>query len=244
MQPTLRVAVVDAGGSGTRTASVLAARARARGLALSIERFPRGRDLVRPYRAHHDVLVIDLDGPGADGLDTARRVRRLDAAVQILFTAATAARAVEGYAVGAVGYLVAPVPSSAMDAALTHVVERTSTLRPRVIALRRGPDAIRIETDAITSAERAGRGVVVHTLDGDHRVPGTLTSLEALLPAGEFHRSHHGHVVNLRHVVRVDALRCDVVDGAAVPISRPRRRAFVEAVRERYRVAAAHEHSG
>ncbi|WP_282945201.1 LytR/AlgR family response regulator transcription factor [Cellulomonas endometrii] len=236
MPPTLRVAIVDTAESSARTARLLDAHARARGLRLSVRRFCDGRELLCSYRAQDDVLFLDADDPASGGVDTARRVRRLDKAVQIVFTAQSAARAIEGYAVGALDYLITPVPSPVLDATLAHVAELARGLESRTVSLPHGRGSIRIETDAITYVESVSRGVVVHTLDGDHRVARPLSTLEAMLPARGFYRCHQGRVVNLRHVVRVASLRCDVVDGAVIPISRPRRRAFVQALQDRYRL--------
>lgn len=84
----------------------------------------------------------------------------------------------------------------------------------------------------IRRLEADGDHVRVHTLDGEHRVRGTLSDFERKLSASEaFVRIHRSHLVNAAHVREVQPyLHGDYVavvsDGAELRIPRTRRKAL------------------
>ena len=56
-----------------------------------------------------DVVFMDIDLPGMNGMDAAAQMRRSDATTQIVFVTSLAQYAVRGYQVDAAGFIVEPV---------------------------------------------------------------------------------------------------------------------------------------
>ncbi len=190
-----------------------------------------GAQLVEQYRSDVDILFLDVDMPGMDGFTAAQQIRQLDADVVIVFVTALGHYAIRGYEVGALSYLVKPVPYFAFSQQLMRSV---ATVRRRpvddfLVLPTRGGIA-RIPTTDILYAESARRHTVVHTADGAYQAPITLKQLEDDLSGRAFYRSNNCYVVNLRHVTGVQEGDCLLADGSRLAISRSRRRGFMAAL--------------
>ncbi|NKY11021.1 LytR/AlgR family response regulator transcription factor [Cellulomonas hominis] len=203
---------------------------REQGVDLRVTVHPDGSRLVAGADHPADLLLLDIEMPGVDGLAVAARVRERDTSVSIVFVTRAAGLAVRGYGVGATGFVVKPVPYEAVAREVARAVaaaERRGA-RPVVLASDRGH--LRLEARDIVAFEGAGRRVVVHTLGGRHVIPGPLKAVEAACAGLGFARCHHGYVVNLDHVRAADHAACELVTRQVVPISRARRTAFLAAL--------------
>ena len=56
-----------------------------------------------------DIIIFDIDMPGINGIDTARKLREMDSNVTIIFVTNIAKYAINGYEVDAVDYILKPV---------------------------------------------------------------------------------------------------------------------------------------
>lgn len=81
----------------------------ARGVACELRAFEDGQALVDAYAPGVDLLLLDIDMPGLSGMDAAHRIRERDERVIIVFCTNLVARALDGYAVAALDFLVKPI---------------------------------------------------------------------------------------------------------------------------------------
>ena len=88
---------------------------------------------------------------------------------------------------------------------------------------------IRLNASDVLYAESVGHNVVYHLESGQVANRETLKSVEEKLAGRHFARCNNGNLVNLAHVERLDRNQV-IVAGTALPISRPRRKAFMEAL--------------
>jgi DNA-binding LytR/AlgR family response regulator len=194
-----------------------------------------GAQLVEQYRSDVDILFLDVDMPGMDGFTAAQQIRQLDSDVVIVFVTALGHYAIRGYEVGALSYLVKPVPYFAFSQQLMRSVAavRRRPVDDFLVLPTRGGIA-RIPTADIVYAESARRHTVVHTADGAYQAPITLKQLEDDLSGRAFYRSNNCYVVNLRHVTGVQEGDCLLADGSRLAISRSRRRGFMAALTDHF----------
>ena len=61
------------------------------------------------YKMIFDIIIFDIDMPGINGIDTARKLREMDSNVTIIFVTNIAQYAINGYEVDAVDYILKPV---------------------------------------------------------------------------------------------------------------------------------------
>lgn len=190
-------------------------------LAMNIREYESGDDLLTHWhRGDADLLFLDVEMPGTDGLETARRIRRTDETVTMLFVTNMAQYAINGYEVNAVDYVLKPL--SYYDFALKF----TKAAR----AMQGRADAI-VSIDSVNGLRNAPIGeisyievfdhyLLFHMTDGGRiRARGSITRQTRELHDYGFSRIHKSFLVNLRHV---DSLTATVLicSGVELPIGR------------------------
>ena len=80
------------------------------GTEFEVSVFADGVDILEDYRAVYDVIFLDVEMKHLDGMTTAERIRQMDADVILIFITNMAQYAIRGYSVGALDYVLKPVP--------------------------------------------------------------------------------------------------------------------------------------
>lgn len=201
-----------------------------RGVPLDIRHHADGDALLAAHDSSVDLVLLDVEMPGTDGIDVAAQIRAADRQVAVAFVTHAAHRAAQGFGVDALDFLVKPVRYEALSRTVDRARARVATLAASAVVLDLDTGHLRIDAAEIVLLEAAGRYVDVHTLEGRYRAKGPLKSIEARLSGRGFYRCHHGYVVNLVHVVGARQESCSLVNGRTAPISRPRRAGFLAAL--------------
>ena len=193
--------------------------------------FSNGMELISDYRPEWDVIFLDIEMPVVDGLSAARRIREVDGDVFIVFITAFAQYAVDSYSVSALDYILKPVNYYAVALKLMQVQRLLRQRSDRSIIIRNSDGIQRLALRDIYYIEILNHTLTYHTTKGIRSATGstTMKSLEESLGGDGFARCSQGHLVNLRCAdsVEKDALR--LVNGERIPISRNRRKSFLQA---------------
>ncbi|MEV1069644.1 LytTR family transcriptional regulator DNA-binding domain-containing protein [Streptomyces sp. NPDC050263] len=178
-----------------------------------------------------DVVFLDIQMPGLDGLDLARLLTGFARPPLVVFVTAHEDFAVQAFDLKAVDYVLKPVRKER----LAEAVRRAAELRgaaPRIPVHEPDPDHIPVElggvtrfvaVDDITHVEAQGDYARLHTDRGSHLVRIPLSTLEERWRARGFVRIHRRHLVALRHIgeLRLDAGTVSVlVGGEELQVSR------------------------
>ena len=185
------------------------------GTEFAVTEFADGMELLDDYRPVYDILFLDVEMKHLDGMETARRVRELDKDVIIVFITNMAQYAIGGYAVGALDYVLKPVPYFAFSQQLRKAEEQ---LRRRAR-----------HSSLISYLESEGHRVHFYTEEGDFVAAGTLKAFEEKLAERPFARCNSGYLVNLAQVKSVQQGMVQV-GPYELQVSRPRRKAFLAAL--------------
>ena len=70
----------------------------------------------------YDLIFLDIDMKLSNGMEAAKRLRKIDGQVALIFETQLAQYAVEGYLVDAVGYLVKPIEYYALSLVMTKAL--------------------------------------------------------------------------------------------------------------------------
>jgi len=200
-----------------------------KGVELQLSLFRDGSEILDGYRPVYDIIFLDIEMPGINGMEAAERIRARDGDVVMVFITNMVQYAIRGYAVGALDYVLKPVNyytfSTKLDRAVAMVRRKTSGQ----VVLNRPDGLVRLETRQIYYVEVQSRMLHYHTELGEFTVRGTLQAAEAELEKYHFARCNYWYLVNLFHVteVRRDTV---AVAGHELEISRRNRTAFMTAV--------------
>lgn len=223
----LRVAIVeDHDTTALQLQDHLEQFGRENGLSVRISRFSDGAKLVGDYRHDWDLLLLDVDMPVMNGIETARAVRQVDAQVLIIFITNLAQYAIKGYEVDALDYVLKPVSYYALAMRLKKALRMLRSTDEKALMLKRDGDMVRVPLSQIYYIEIYNHSLLYYTADGSIKITGaynTLGELEQQLAGHGFARCHNCYLVNLRYVDGIGHGSLKVFD-AELPISRGRRK--------------------
>ena len=174
-----------------------------------------------------DLLILDIDMRGMDGMALARKIREKDAKIPILFLTNKREYVFEGYEVKALRYLLKPMSEEKLFPLLSEVHTAAREDGQSLIVSVDG-EHCKIAVSDILYLEADGHYVRIHTVKRDYMVKRAFTELAAELADG-FVSTHRSYLVHLFHVERVQRTECILSDGSSIPVSRNSYKAVNEA---------------
>lgn len=226
----LHIAAVDGDPSALERLQRLLAQYQAqRGISAELSIFRGGEQLLEHYRPVYDVIFLEIELSGMNGMEAARRIRQLDQDTAIIFLTHLAQYAIQGYRVGALDFLLKPADYPGLSAALDRAVRLAEARPPARIVLAQPGGAVRLEVRQIYYVEIQDRHLHYHTDQGEYILRGSMRQAEQQLAGCHFVRCNYWYLVNLHHVT---AIKRDIVVAAGheLTISRRCRSAFLAAV--------------
>ena len=226
----IRIAVVeDESAVQEQLAGYVQRYTRQYGTQFELTMFADGVEILEDYRPVYDIILLDVEMKHLDGMETAQRIRALDAEVLLIFITNMAQYAIKGYAVGALDYILKPVPYFAFSQQLQKAVGQLTRRQRHYLAVPVDGGLRRLDSSAVYYIESEGHRIHFYTEDGDFSAPGTLKTIEEKLVGRPFARCNSGYLVNLAQVLGVQ--QNDLQVGPyTLQISRPRRKAFLAAL--------------
>lgn len=185
-----------------------------------------------------DILLLDIDMPGMDGLSLARRLRGRGEEAQIIFVTGLSDYALEGYDVEAVSYLLKPVKKERLYACLDRAKARCGREEPALLLETPGGMA-RVKCKDVCYLESDAHDTQVHAVPGAEPLrcrTGIRQMEERLEGSGQpFFRIHRSYLVNLAYVNRIARKEVVMDNGEALPVAKNRWEALNRAYLEYYR---------
>lgn len=198
------------------------------GHTFDIRSFGSGAEFLAGYQPIYDIVFMDINLPGRNGMDTAMALRKLDTAVILIFVTNLIRYAAQGYDVDAMAFLLKPVSYENFSLKLMRALSRCS-LRATDLCLNTSDGICRISPGRVKYIETSGHYLIYHTTDGDYTTYGNMKDAEAGLDPRQFIRSNRCYLVNLAFVRAIRGHML-LVGGDELQISRPRRAAVMEAL--------------
>ena len=179
------------------------------GTPFEVTEFTDGMEILEDYRPQFDIIFLDVEMKHLDGMETARRIRERDGGVLIVFITNMAQYAIKGYSVGALDYVLKPVPYFAFSQQLQKALGQLEKRERHYLAVAVDGGMRRLDAAEIYYLESEGHKVHFYTEKEDFVVPGTLKNYEEKLVGRAFARCNSGYLVNLAQVsgVQQDMVR-------------------------------------
>ena len=189
--------------------------------------FNDAESILKNYKKEYDLILMDIEMPGINGMDAAEKIREMDEEVVIMFITNMAAYAIRGYSVGALDFVMKPINYYTFSMKMTRALKRVPKkgMKPIILTL---PDGVKkLDAKQIYFVEVQNRMLHYHTDKGEYVVRGTLQSAEKMLSEYSFTKCNHWYLVNLAHVTEVRG-QIAMVGGFEVEISRRNKSAFLK----------------
>ena len=201
------------------------------GVDFTLTCFASGEEFLNKYRPAYDLVLMDIGLPGHNGMETAAALRERDRSVTLIFVTNMAQFAVKGYEVDAFDFVVKPVGYSNFALKLQRALNKLDTRRDSEVLVTLSDSMVRLSASQIKYIEISGHRMVYHTTDGELYAYGNLKEVEASLGGGMFARCNNCYLVNLNYVRAVQG-HTVTVGTDELQISRPRRKAFIQALND------------
>jgi two-component system LytT family response regulator len=169
-----------------------------------------------------DLTFMDIGMPKMDGIELGSKIKGM---TSIIYLTAYRNYAPESYDNDAIDYLVKPVSfekfQECIDKALAKIElrEREAAKEPIIFIPGSGRTKIRVNKSEIVRIQGASNYIWVITHEHHHLAYISMGQMASYLPKKIFVRIHKCHIVNLAHVIQVDANTVYMPGGQELPIS-------------------------
>lgn len=199
-------------------------------ITVDIEMFPSAESFLFRYAEQKafDILLLDVEMPSMNGVELAKRIRKENDAVQIIFITGYPDYISEGYEVSALHYLVKPLSETKLFEVLNRAVLKIRK-NEKSLYLSLPGEMVRIPIYEIKYLEVQQNYVTVHSKK-DYTVKKTLGEFERELDE-RFYRMGRSFIVNLSCIDKITKTDVFLSDGSVISLSRgqyePLNKAFI-----------------
>lgn len=227
----MNIAVVDDDAAQRQALLALLEKYRGeKGLPFDVETFASGIEFLHGPTDRFDLLLLDIQMPGVNGLECARLVRERGWEGPIFFVTDYAQYAISAFDVDAKGYLVKPVGYPLLARQLDRVVPELARHEESYLYLGGSRDLRRVALSEVAYIVSKGHYVNIRTASGKLTELASIKELDEELQDKGFFRIGSGAIVNLAQVEAVDGQEV-IVAGEKLQVSRARKKPFMDALR-------------
>ena len=194
--------------------------AEARHIKFHIQTYPSAEAFLFDFSENRnfDLLFLDIEMAGMNGIQLARKIRAENETVQLCFITGYPDYMNQGYDVNALHYLLKPVSVEKLFEVCDRFLKSTET-QPRFFLFSLGKEVVRVYEKDLYYGEAQGHYMFLHTRQGELKLRTTVPELEKQLGEG-FFRPSRSFLVNLRYVTRITKTEILLEQGVAVPLGK------------------------
>lgn len=185
-----------------------------------IHEFSSGKDLLSCFvKGMYEVIILDVEMPELNGLETAEKIRQMDKSVIISFLTNYAEFAVRGYEVNAYRYILKGQPDYLYMQQLRSIFEECQQ-RFRMYQFSNKNLAFKFRLIDILYFEGHKRKIIVFTSTGELEYGGNFTDICSELLKYNFILVNRGLLVNLEKIYNISKSDIILSNGKKIPIGR------------------------
>ena len=196
----------------------------------SVKTFSSAESLLFHGCEEFDILLLDIEMAGMNGVELAKRVRERDETSVIIFVTGYSEYIAEGYDVQALNFLVKPIDRMKLFSVLDKAAKLLSK-NEKVLSLEQKGETFIVPLREIRFLEVSGNYVSVYA-KSVFTVKKTLADLERQLD-DRFVRTGRSFIVNLMYIRRITKTDVFLSTDESVPLSRGMYEAINRALIER-----------
>jgi two-component system, LytTR family, response regulator LytT len=226
----IRTAIVEDEALPSKTLKdMLDKYASSKNIVLDILTFSDGEHFLDYKVESFDVVFMDINLPGKNGMSVAKELRKRNPYTILIFVTDLAQFAIKGYEVDAMDFLVKPVNyehlSSRLDKIINIIKERDKEIK---IQFRTNKGIVAISPNHIRYLEVIDHTLILHLENEVVYASGSLNEMENKLSQYGFSRCNHCYLVNLAFVTSIAKYTVHMQEDSLI-ISRNKKKQFLEA---------------
>ncbi len=199
--------------------NMLAEWAAVAGHSVCVSEFASAEQFLFEYedKSDYDILLLDVEMGEMDGVTLAKKLRKVNETVQIVFITGYSDYISEGYEVAALHYLMKPVKQEKLFEVLCRAAEKVQKNEKQLL-LESSGELFRIPLYQIRYVDVQHNYVTVHATE-EVTVKKTLGEIEGVLD-DRFFRVGRSAIVNLSCISRVTKTDIVLQDGTLISLPR------------------------
>lgn len=195
----------------------------------NLELYETGEELLAVGK-HFDVVFLDIQMEGMNGIDTARALREQNEETFLIFITGIKEYVFDAFDVAAFHYLLKPIEENkfmeVFDRAVKEAEKRKEKGQKQLFIKTRQRN-ITLEQKNILYIENRGRKAEIHTVDETIEIYAAMIELEKQL-GGEFYRCHRGYLVNMAYITEYSNDSIRLSDGESIYLAKEKYNEFVK----------------
>ena len=195
-------------------------------LSYELTRFNDSASLLEQFHSQFDLLFLDIEVPGKNGMETAKDIRQKDHSVVIVFLTNFSKYAVTGYEVGAADYMLKPLDYYSFALKMHKVLHLVSQNNDRTLIIQTKGGMHRFSINDLLYVEINNHDLIYHLETENIMTRGSLSDVEHVLPTRLFSRCNNCYLVNLKHVTKIKD-NTVFIGTDQLAISRPKKKNFM-----------------
>lgn len=186
----------------------------------------REREQKKDLSGQFHIIMLDVEMPGKNGIETADVIRRLNKSIQICFVTSFEDYALPAFRQDAIGYIVKPVSyvdlKKALDRAvvLIHYEQDHDEAEKRYMEIAVNRSLRIVDTHKIMYIEKQRNRCIFHCEDEEITCYESLSKIYQRLDSNIFIYTHQGYVVNFSKIKEVQEKQVCLSRHLQVPLSR------------------------
>ena len=178
-----------------------------------------------------DIVFLDIQMEGTDGIETAKRLRQRDEDTILIFITGIREYVFEAFDVAAFHYLLKPIEVDKFREVFRRAgreLEKRKSKRRETVFIKTRNRSFSLEKDSILYIESRGKKVEIHTTGETIEAYASMNEMEGQLGGG-FFRCHRGYLVNMAYVAEYDSGSIALNNGGDVYLAKEKYGEFVKA---------------
>ena len=196
---------------------------------IQLRTFLSGEELLN-YDGQIDILFLDIQMNGVDGLETARKLRAGQFRGFLIFITVLKEMVFQSFEVQAYDYLVKPVDEKQFEKTMERLYVSMQNVGEDSLLVQKGYEGRIIREEEIVFCEIIDRKIYLNLASGEvvdyyERIENLETKL-----GSHFFRCHRSYLINLKHLKGYKNGTACMDNGKEVPVSRLRSKEFSSVV--------------
>lgn len=191
----------------------------------SLNTYESGEKLLEEGK-NFDVIFLDIDMGGINGIETAKKIRKYDKAVKIIYVTSYTDYLNLAFSVHAFGYLNKPVKMEQIHSQLDEVLSYSVEEEQEPLEFITSEGVARLLPREIYYFEYINRKVMLKTKEKSYTLKDKITTLAEEMRKYGFVMPHKSFTVNLFHVKSIKGYDIFMMDGGIIPLSQKKSTEF------------------